>query len=458
MGKSKKSSDRYSGGRKKSRDYGSDSSSDDEEIDILSDSDEEYDHDKIKIEVAKQGSLPNNPKYAQNVIFRKKDGTFVIRNFKDIIAFTITNVCFFKGFVINMNNLFWFLPCKKYKGTNGRHPSGSISSLRWRKICRGAPGEFFRNSITVDLWNEMKSVSIKISEKKLQMCGSKTMEMGEGAAYKIIEIINESVRFIRNCRANPIIFDNAYLWLRANCRGKKVKREVESVVDDMVCVNEVSDYEIEWPRVKSAPKKYRYFVENMIERMDDLWNYSDMIYYYSFFKTADPLVISEKLIVTKVGRSMVNKNYNLGFPIDRVRTNIELIKAGIVSKFMNVFLSFVSISTKSEIPDDEYVIRRTGPNSKQKFIIYNGGKIMHTGQGGDAMEERYYTIIAVLIMLKDKIKPKVELSKKITPQKIRKDMEDLSINIDPDILIEIVSCFVGKPKVIKSETIMTLPY
>lgn len=392
-----------------------------------------------KIRIATKGSLPNQFPFTKNVLFMGEDVCY-IRNFDDIQASTITTVAIMDGFVLDALKIFYTLPCARYTGKKeDTHPPGTISSVRLDGMIRGEPGRFFKHAVIINVWADTKRVSAKLTVNKIQMCGSVSMEMGNFAANAIVRHVNETIEFIRRCRADPVTYTRAYRWLIANTMGNTVydanghpcKMTVGTKMGEIDLIEEVEDKTLEWLPMEYVPEEYKYFVSNLIARFDDMKTLGATSEFFYYFPTVIPETISNVLSLKMVGRSMVNCNYDLGFNINRQKLNSLLIENEINADYINVYHPYVRVKMVSEIPDDELVIRRNGPYSEQDFLIYYSGSVMHSGQGGKAMADCYYRLMSIIAQLKPLITAEA-ISKTIMGSFTPRNNIAVSPNLSPD--------------------------
>ena len=361
-----------------------------------------------EIMVADEGTLPMTGPTAKHVIFKGTDGKVYIRNFKDIMVSTMTLVAFINGEIKDLDAIYYLLPVAKSSDFGSKdkqtHPPGTISSDRWKNNYRGEPGASFKNSIIVDIWTEKKKISTKLSTGKIQMCGPSSLEMGEEASTYIIEHINDAISFIEEIKKNPSVYAESSQWLVDNCKGEKINTQrifSQSPMTDFV--EEVDDNLIEWPTEETIPENYRYFVNNLIYRFDDYDYVSEIVPVIEYFSKLNVDIVSDNLKIAKVGRAMVNYNYRLGFSVNRPRLAVILANSRIHTDFANTVRAHVTIHMRSEVENDSLVVRRGESHSSQVFLVYLSGNVMHSGPGGEAMDDCYYRLMKIIALMESEI-------------------------------------------------------
>lgn len=339
---------------------------------------------------------------------------FYVRNFDDIKQSTITRVAQTDSPLINVDYIFLALPIhenavKNISKKNGKITnleSGTIVSARWRGCTRGrSEGKFFKNCILIDMYINGVESSLKLSTKdKIQMCGSLSADMALKAAQLLVEKVNEAIDFGLSIRRDPKRFKEECQWLLNNCKGREREYEIilRNTGDTTFCKN-IKDNEILFP--ETFPENFVYLQDLMLrighsETISDAKEIIDFFINVSLNKETVP----KKSKVLRVGISMINKYYSLGFRVNREKFAQIMGEEGMSSDYANAIHSCAKIKTCSKIHDDEGVIRRrVGPCSVQTILVMRSGIIMHSGPGGDAMADCYYRLMNTIYNRRDDV-------------------------------------------------------
>lgn len=359
----------------------------------------------------------------QTVLSDVVDGKIYIKKLDDVPVTTITGIAPLNVCIRDSEAIYYLLPV--WTSDHKSLVPGNISSIRLNGKCRGAKGGFFKNSATIDIYTGEKQLSTKLSSKKIQMCGAKSLDMATRGAEYLVNHINECVDFISYIHQNKSLYVEAGNWLLDNCKGQSVQVENCVVQGRINMVNLVSDWLISYPDESVVPEEYKYIVSKIIYRLSDINYRCELVpileYYSSLAPTdilgnvrvnmsyledqslaEDPILpVGTPVSTLKVGRSMVNYNYKLGFKIDRYKLANILKSKGMGVQLVNTVNSYIRVEMSSSIENDEYVIRRKGSHSKQLFLIYMSGSVMHSGPGGDCMANCYYNFMIEIAQVRD---------------------------------------------------------
>ena len=350
-----------------------------------------------------------------NVIIKDPSGQEVVRDFETIAPSTMTTVVTFFGSIHNMDCIFYLLPVLSVSTPATK--AGDIKSVRWNNKIRGTDGKFFKNAAFIEMKIDTKDKLVvpKLSKEKIQMCGSKTMDIIAEAATHIVKHINESVKFIRDVERDRSTFLEAAKWLTENCRGAPITTLSRYQILGKDITEQINDNYIVYPSLQSVPPQYIYFVNELMRRCDDIKYLSELNILVEYFSNLKSEWIADKISIRKIGRSMVKYNYNIGFKIDKhklyvllnmIASNIPpelsiLTKMNMHAEFANLLRSDVEVEIFSNYDNDDKVIRKNKETrSKQTFCVRDSGNIMHSGPGGDAMKECYFVFMNLVRYLR----------------------------------------------------------
>lgn len=357
--------------------------------------------------VAETGTLPQSQDYARNVIFSGEENKVYIRPFNELKITTITNVTLLMGMVMDMTRLYHSLPCMPYnqytKGKNFTH--GVITSVRMEDKYRGEPGGCFPNSLMINIWGSTgkvdasgqqicSKVSAKITQVKIQMCGVASYEMGLEISHEIVKQINETLDLLITIRSKPLEYSSIRQWVSVHGKGHP-------------CNNSHSNlpmkHLVNWENLRSPPAECMELYQSILPHVYDNMFYEDLVNILNYHSSADPGKIADYLQVRKIGLSMTNYNYMLGFKIDR-QILYEYLKASKMNVvYNNTKVSYVLVRMASRIPNGDSVIRRVEQNGRQTFMIQESGRIMHSGPETVQMATCYYKLMGMIATIRDQI-------------------------------------------------------
>lgn len=375
--------------------------------------------------VAEPGTLPNSPEFERNVIFSGEENKVYIRPFTELKITTITNVTLLMGMVMDMTRLYYSLPCMPYNQhtKNKEFPHGTITSVRMEDKYRGEPGGCFPNSVMINIWSATgkfndrgeaicSKVSAKITQVKIQMCGVASYEMGLEISHEIVRKINHTLDILIAIRSKPLIYSSIRQW-------------VSKVGCGYSCINSHSTlpmkHLVEWNNLKYPPGDCAELYSKILPHIYDQMFYEDLVYILNYHSTADPGKISDYLQVRKIGLSMTNYNYMLGFKIDRqvLYEHLKASKMNVV--YNNTKVSYVLVRMTSRIPNGDTVIRRVEQNGKQTFMIQESGRIMHSGPETVQMATCYYKLMGIIATIRDRIASSIpSLQEFLSSSQVRK--------------------------------------
>jgi hypothetical protein len=337
---------------------------------------------------ARQVMIADQGSGISTMLYPVDENTTYIKNFADYNVSTMTLVVLLEGQVRDLDALQYVVPVVGLYRTKYAAP-GEITSFRWRDKVRGESGGQFKNSPIVDICvpipgKESKKISTKISLQKIQMCGCKSMGIGSIVGNFIIDHINSALIFLRSIQTNKMLYIDSAEWLLDNCKGENGS--------------------IEWPKEDQVPSEYDYFVRQIMYRCDDMTTWSQILDMTDFFQTLPASRVGSDTLISKVGKSMVNYNYQTGFRINREQLLQTLLNLGYHSDYMNCNRSSVTLEMYSDLDNDDDVIRNDGmKRSKQTVLIQLSGSIMHSGPGGKASEDCYYKFAQIIDSLREVI-------------------------------------------------------
>lgn len=200
---------------------------------------------------------------------------------------------------------------KKYKIPYCGVP-GAILSAKFKDWARGIvknkSGKYFRNSITLDICTSRKNISIKLSKKKIQMCGADSNELVVETVNHILTHIKRIQSDLNYIKENLERKSDTIKWVWENTKGdyyiidadnqKIIMLEEGETIVDYNSDTETNE-EINQTDVKVILKDNGSYRTKRIETFFTSWS--------------DQFIVNEnKYIVNKEGKSynMINPYYN----------------------------------------------------------------------------------------------------------------------------------------------------
>lgn len=228
---------------------------------------------------------------------------------------TLTSVTLLQGEVENWN-LYYLFPItyfrlKKsfYKKAPTCNTEGAILSVRYMHSNRGFPKDScFKNSIILDISMGNKNVSVKLSDKKIQLCGATSEEMSIKASKILVNYILKIQElldlFHKDLNETKLTVD----WvLSITCQDKESgKKRLKS------------------PDNYDAYKPYPFppYVNETLARwfipmISDFIYHEEYVKFLGFIQTIPRVIISDTISIASTEIKMKNHNYPLPFLVNR---------------------------------------------------------------------------------------------------------------------------------------------
>lgn len=304
---------------------------------------------------------------------------------------TLTSVANLEGEIEN-DNLFYLLPITyfSYIVDSNKIPTcdikGAILSVRYKKMNRGFPKDkCFKNSIMIDLSMGFKNVSLKLSNKKVQLCGATSEIMSEEAGRIIIAYVKRIQELLDLMHSNLTQTKRTMDWVIQNTekiivhQGKKAvicyPPENFDVYKPFPFPKEINDTLARW----------------FIPMMSDYVLHEDYKLHLKYLLTIKRVIITEDVQMLPMEIKMKNSNYKIPFMIHRQKlynlfknignwiaiydstwdTSVKLLrisnaqKSKIINleeKFLDQYHTFIIFSTGS--------VTQSGPNPSEIGTIY----------------------------------------------------------------------------------------
>jgi hypothetical protein len=332
--------------------------------------------------------------------------------FEDLPITTMTLVIELNG-LINVDAIFCLLPVTKLDLPPPKRRTqkfkipfcgipGAILSMRYRGntrgIVRSSSSKFFKNCITTDICTTEKNISIKLSTTGFHICGASSVEQGrEGATY-IINYILEIQKLIDDIANNPELAQQTLEWAKKEFMGKKV---IILLPEQGARWRHHINRDVEFSTAPH-PELGKLFVR----QMGDYMYYEDLIPELEWILTLQS-VATPDLSLREVRKVMVNYNYGLGFPVNRMALARQIDGVnGFHARYNNAIEHSVTVELPYQPKNSDGIDkknRRKNKNPHHTFLIYRSGLVTQSGPDDQMMKEPYERFIQTIQQLRPQI-------------------------------------------------------
>jgi len=346
----------------------------------------------------------------------------VYPNFNDIDITTMVVMCYL-SYEIILPQVFCLFPIspdilslpRKYSGKVEQLPHhnvpGSMIHLRYRGNIRGfilknKPKKDFKNTIMVDISIKEKNINIRLSPNTAHICGLKSLDqITETYHYieKYVKEINDESTFASE---HPDAKAEAMKYIRDNIRTIIIPG------GNRLSISHPDNFKTESTLSLDAIRIVNFFTRN-------IWEHSNS----SFFIEELEWLINQgccflgNICPMRFGYIMVNKNYNLGFLIDRHALAKYLFN---YKNFVTYYDPAANIYVKVNIPfyitEGSNIHRKTKKKPKKdengniipeehyhRFMVYKTGSVTQTGPNLELTEIAYKEFRDAIELFRDKI-------------------------------------------------------
>lgn len=360
--------------------------------------------------------------------------------FKELPITTMTLVIGLDG-LVNVDAIFSLLPITRLNLTPPKRRTqkfkipfcgipGAILSMRYRGATRGIvrsnSSDHFKNSITIDLCTKEKNLSIKLSSTGFHICGATSVAQGrEGAGY-IIDYVLQIQQMIDRINENPERSRQTLEWVKEQIKGpvtiQILPNPPPNLDEDPEDMRDMPTYTAKWRHhlndvntiegiLDQAPDPV--IAQFFLRQTGDYRYYEDLEEELEWILTLQS-VTSPYLALRGVRKVMVNYNYGLGFPINRLALarQIDGIR-GFHARYNNAIEHSVTI----ELPyqpiqreDEDFLEtkgRRKNKHPHHTFLVYRSGLVTQSGPDDEMMEEPYNRFIETIQSLRPSIEGSV---------------------------------------------------
>lgn len=332
---------------------------------------------------------------------------------------TLTIVTELKG-EIDLTHLCYLLPityliCNQpnYKKVPTCNVKGGIISVRYKDIMRGFPknSRSFKNAIIIDLSMGNKNVSLKLSQKKIQLCGASSERMAIKASEIIVAYIQRIEELLIRLHKDPQKTNRTFEWMLNLTKCKKENR---------ILLNPPQDFSLlhhEYP--EDIDKTLAQWILPMIS---DYVEYEDFKMHLKYLKGLQSILVQGTIEMHPIQVKMKNHNYCIQFPIRRQKV-FELFSS--LPDWIAIYdstwdssvrLLYLSETKKIDYKDedtfpffdkeedeDEEDEEEEGTDQYHTFTVFSTGSVTQSGPNPHEIEELYNKFNRILVENKEKI-------------------------------------------------------
>lgn len=280
--------------------------------------------------------------------------------------------------------------------------NGKIRGISRKKKKKTKDGkEGFKNSIILDFSIGDKNINVRISSSTIHVCGLTNPDH----IAEVIKLLEE--HFVRIDKEWEFVISHKEDTLKvAGYIRRNIRREGGTIV-----IPKPVDVEFNSDMLK---------IMDIITRFINIRNISDDQLYYTscnYYLTDMDWIINNFNVLTdefsteSIKYSMVNKNYHLGFNIDRkIFALIASKKEGWVVQYDPAVKPVIKISIPFDIGENCNIHRkkRTGKGDFHIFQIYRSGSVTQTGPNIELTRDAYNEFRSFIESIREKIEKKVE--------------------------------------------------
>ena len=267
---------------------------------------------------------------------------------------------------------------------------GAILSARYkghsRGIVKNSNGNYFRNSITIDIGTAEKNINMKLSKNKIHMCGATSSAQAMSAANLLIGHLYSIQEILDHMEANPEVTQRTFDWLRVSLKGEEM--EVPSFTISMDQVEPIIANMIATPT--SLPDDVDKLVHDfLIKQTPNFWCHQDFCSHLDWIRNVKRVIVPP-IGVIEVQKIMVNYNYDLGFGINRwnLFNKINGLN-GFAARYNNASDHSVTVELPYVVPEGMKINRRKDKVHCHIFIVYKSGLVTQSGPNQELMKGAY---------------------------------------------------------------------
>jgi TATA-box binding protein (TBP) (component of TFIID and TFIIIB) len=368
-----------------------------------------------------------------------------IINFDDLSVTTMTVIANLSG-VVDINAFHHFIPITKIENTFSRTASkcklphckipGSIISLKGPQGARGIvknQRRAFKNALSFDVSTTVKNINMKLAPESMQMCGASSMKDAKEATEHVIRHIKNAQNIIDEINNDKTTYFKTVNWVKKNTKGKKIE------IIDQETGGKIYDYEIVLPE-SSIPEDVSQKISDVLISFftcGDFYNHRDFCAKLDYINKYTK-IYDNPIEVIKISAVMINYNFSLGFPVERIILNESMSRRSLckrlgkdcnkcvegciksieefgkcsekckhkvfISRYNNALVNNVTIELPYKRGKYDHITkRRENEVPYHTFLVYRSGSVTLSSKNQPEMKKAYYKFMKNISAIESKI-------------------------------------------------------
>lgn len=342
---------------------------------------------------------------------------------------TITQIDKFKGEIYNIDFILLLLPVSFMSWTgkesidkNLMHSTpGSIISLsgfnpKGDYVTRGykkpekkkkkKPG--FKNNLSCKISIGDKNISLKISSGTIHITGAKKDSHIKEATYYLLYYLKRIQKYLDLINNNFDMYLNVVSWIKENCIGEAITVETVYFNNKIKIIDYIDNNQIKIPKIipSHLDNKLTLFLLSFIENDNFIDGFKYYKEYKSFIENIHKIkkIISDDYEKISANPIMINKNYSLGF---RINKNNLYEKFSSIKNFESFYDNRYSKSVSIYLPLSKELSRDQKIKNKKErrtsFLVYSNGSVTQSSPDINNLNDAYHIFIEKINEMKDDI-------------------------------------------------------
>lgn len=326
---------------------------------------------------------------------------------------TLTIVTELKG-EIDLTHLCYLLPityliCNQssYKKVPTCNVKGGIISVRYKDIMRGFPknSRSFKNAIIIDLSMGNKNVSLKLSQKKIQLCGASSERMAIKASEIIVAYIKRIEELLKRLHQDPVRTDRTFKWMLNLIKCKKENRVLLHPPHDFSLLHHQYPEDVD-----------KVLVQWILPMISDYIEYEDFKMHLQYLKGLQSILLQGAIEMNPIQVKMKNHNYCIQFPIRRQKV-FELFSSlpdwiaiydstwdsSVRLLYLSDIKKFDYTQEEGEEGEDDDEEEEEGTDQYHTFTVFSTGSVTQSGPNPKEIETLYNKFNQILNENREKI-------------------------------------------------------
>lgn len=273
---------------------------------------------------------------------------------------------------------------------------GTIISMRFSGMKRGLKKKKekkdFKNSVTIDMAILEKNISLKLSKKKIHLCGASNFNQTIEAVELLLDNIRQANILLKKLHNDVEMTKKVFEWVSDKLKGEQKIKDVHVYIENYVKVSKIFNDRYISDIIKNDEIPIN-IPEDLDKDLVDLffrisWDFTTYSDYYErlrkLFKYKD-IVVAEPLEIETNDIEMINYNFKLVKQITNSKGEIETksykIKRPVIFQLINNYEGFIShYDIKGGYMVTVYLHHQKQNSNKKKnkestIIIYQRGTI-----------------------------------------------------------------------------------